>query len=121
MIRAFISALPTRAALSVPVDLLRFFQIYDFRPARREIVTPRPPPSRSFYFFFTFNRLSLVKGRRELSSHRVNSAPDMRNWDLSWVDDRRHALKQGHVEQLNIHGLGREKGRKERETVVVRF
>lgn len=45
----------------------------------------------------------------------------MRNWDLSWVDDRRHALKQGHVEQLNIHGLGREKGRKERETVVVRL
>lgn len=69
MIRAFISALPTRAALSVPVDLLRFFQIYDFRPARREIVTPRPPPSRSFYFFFTFNRLSL--GEREGESFRL--------------------------------------------------
>lgn len=79
------------------------------------------PVSFLLFLFHIQPTLSRGKGRRELSSHRVNSAPDMRNWDLSWVDDRRHALKQGHVEQLNIHGLGREKGRKERETVVVRF
>lgn len=87
VIRALISALPTPAALSVPVDLLRFFQIYDFRPVYRgDRNSSSPPPCPSFHFFFIFNRLSLFlslflsrKRERELSSHRVNSAPDMRN------------------------------------------
>lgn len=116
VIRAFISArFRLEAALSAPVDLLRFFQIYDFRPACRGDRNSSASTTPVFLPFVSFQPALSRKRRRELSSHRVNSAPDMRNWDLSWVDDRRHAFKQGHVEQLNIHGLARRRGERERE------
>lgn len=72
------------------------------------------PVSFLLFLFHIQPTLSRGKGRRELSSHRVNSAPDMRNWDLSWVDDRRHALKQGQRGTIEYSWSGKREG-EERE------
>lgn len=104
VIRALIAALPTRVLLSTSADLLRFFGFMIFVPRTKDR-NSSPPPCPFSCFFFVFKQLS----RAFVSPCLIRVPLRIRETGIYRGQNRRHALKQGHVEQSNIYGRTEEK------------